>query len=90
MLDGWHNPQENNINNSSSSHPPQNPRSSAEPIKYITPNIQRKLPALAKVRQQRIPNAYDKTALKLEVSFDRFLHLIDCVDMKLFMTLFYF
>lgn len=28
---------------------------------------QRKLPALAKVKQARVPNAYDKTALKLEV-----------------------
>ena len=44
--------------------------SRAEPIKYTTPNIQRKLPklpAFAKVRQARIPNAYDKTALKLQV-----------------------
>ncbi|XP_073990443.1 crk proto-oncogene, adaptor protein [Rhodnius prolixus] len=30
-------------------------------------NVQRKLPALAKVKQARVPNAYDKTALKLEV-----------------------
>ncbi|XP_015115257.1 adapter molecule Crk [Diachasma alloeum] len=30
-------------------------------------NIQRKLPAFAKVKQARVPNAYDKTALKLEV-----------------------
>ncbi|XP_030033365.1 adapter molecule Crk isoform X2 [Manduca sexta] len=29
-------------------------------------NMQRTLPALARVRQTRIPNAYDKTALKLE------------------------
>lgn len=28
---------------------------------------QRKLPALARVKQARVPNAYDKTALKLEV-----------------------
>lgn len=31
------------------------------------PNIQRTLPAFAKVKQARVPNAYDKTALKLEV-----------------------
>ncbi|XP_012064488.1 PREDICTED: adapter molecule Crk [Atta cephalotes] len=30
-------------------------------------NIQRTLPAFAKVKQARVPNAYDKTALKLEV-----------------------
>lgn len=29
--------------------------------------FQRKLPALARVKQARVPNAYDKTALKLEV-----------------------
>ncbi|RVE48336.1 hypothetical protein evm_006996 [Chilo suppressalis] len=29
-------------------------------------NLQRILPALARVRQTRVPNAYDKTALKLE------------------------
>ncbi|KAG7297129.1 hypothetical protein JYU34_020081 [Plutella xylostella] len=31
-----------------------------------TTNMQRTLPALARVRQTRVPNAYDKTALKLE------------------------
>lgn len=30
-------------------------------------NINRILPAFAKVKQARVPNAYDKTALKLEV-----------------------
>lgn len=30
-------------------------------------NLNRKLPALARVKQARVPNAYDKTALKLEV-----------------------
>ena len=30
--------------------------------------FQRMLPALARVKQARVPNAYDKTALKLEVS----------------------
>ncbi|XP_050023708.1 adapter molecule Crk [Dermacentor andersoni] len=39
-----------------------------DPIKYNTPsNVQRKLPARARVKQARVPNAYDKTALKLEV-----------------------
>lgn len=28
---------------------------------------QRKLPAYARVKQARVPNAYDKTALKLEI-----------------------
>ncbi|XP_026318165.1 adapter molecule Crk [Hyposmocoma kahamanoa] len=32
----------------------------------IRNNMQRTLPALARVRQTRIPNAYDRTALKLE------------------------
>ncbi|XP_039297199.1 adapter molecule Crk isoform X1 [Nilaparvata lugens] len=31
------------------------------------PNMQRKLPAYARVKQCRVPNAYDETALKLEV-----------------------
>ncbi|KAF6216477.1 hypothetical protein GE061_000819 [Apolygus lucorum] len=39
--------------------------SQAEPARR--PNVQRKLPAMAKVKQARVPNAYDKTALKLEV-----------------------
>ncbi|XP_014259872.1 adapter molecule Crk [Cimex lectularius] len=39
--------------------------SHSEPVRR--PNVQRKLPALAKVKQARVPNAYDKTALKLEV-----------------------
>jgi len=30
-------------------------------------NIQRSLPAYARVKQSRVPNAYDKTALRLEV-----------------------
>lgn len=29
--------------------------------------LQRKLPAMARVKQVRVPNAYDKTALKLEI-----------------------
>lgn len=29
--------------------------------------LQRKLPALARVKQARVPNAYDRTALRLEV-----------------------
>ncbi|XP_076371611.1 adapter molecule Crk-like isoform X2 [Tachypleus tridentatus] len=40
---------------------------SSEHNRYNTPNKQRKLPALARVKQARVPNAYDKTALKLEV-----------------------
>lgn len=35
--------------------------------KKIASNLNRKLPAKAIVIQQRIPNAYDKKALKLEV-----------------------
>lgn len=47
---------------------PRPPAPPTEPIKYNTPtNIQRKLPAMARVKQARVPNAYDKTALKLEV-----------------------
>ena len=34
-------------------------------------NIQRSLPAYARVKQSRVPNAYDKTALRLEVSKER-------------------
>ncbi|CAG9796225.1 unnamed protein product [Diatraea saccharalis] len=34
--------------------------------KHAHTNLQRILPALARVRQTRVPNAYDKTALKLE------------------------
>lgn len=30
-------------------------------------NLNRKLPAIARVKQARVPNAYDKTALKMEV-----------------------
>ena len=61
--------QENITNISNTSHQNSNSNTKAEPTKYITPNIhiQRKLPALAVVNKQRIPNAYDKTALKLEV-----------------------
>ncbi|KAG7174529.1 Adapter molecule Crk-like [Homarus americanus] len=31
------------------------------------PSLQRKLPAYARVKQARVPNAYDKTALRLEI-----------------------
>jgi len=31
------------------------------------PSVQRSLPAYARVKQSRVPNAYDKTALRLEV-----------------------
>ncbi|KAI1289227.1 Adapter molecule Crk [Halotydeus destructor] len=52
--------------------PPSQPiaNNKSEPTKYTTPSIQRKiptLPALARVVQARVPNAYDKTALKLQV-----------------------
>ncbi|KFD51651.1 hypothetical protein M514_07530 [Trichuris suis] len=46
---------------------------SADPVKVKTgksksnPSIQRKLPAYARVKQARIPNAYDKSALRLQV-----------------------
>ena len=36
--------------------------------KYRAPNIQRQLPAKAKVIKARVPNAYDQTALKLQVT----------------------
>ena len=32
--------------------------------------FQRSLPAYARVKQSRVPNAYDKTALRLEVCKD--------------------
>lgn len=44
-------------------------QNSSEPNgKKSVPNLNRKLPAKAIVVQQRIPNAYDKKALKLEVN----------------------
>jgi hypothetical protein len=59
--------QENN-SHAPPSHAIQPPKTTSEKIKSeYAPNVQRKLPAMAKVKQQRIPNAYDKTALKLEV-----------------------
>ncbi|XP_033215742.1 adapter molecule Crk [Belonocnema kinseyi] len=45
---------------------PTHPEFSVAPANRRT-NIQRILPALAKVKQSRVPNAYDKTALQLEV-----------------------
>lgn len=36
-------------------------------ISFPYVSLQRKLPAYARVKQARVPNAYDKTALKLEV-----------------------
>lgn len=36
-------------------------------VKPKPANIQRSLPAYARVKQSRVPNAYDKTALRLEV-----------------------
>ncbi|CAH0731465.1 unnamed protein product, partial [Brenthis ino] len=43
---------------------PPSPPSNKQPQKGT--NMQRSLPALARVRQSRVPNAYDKTALKLQ------------------------
>ncbi|CAG2104196.1 unnamed protein product, partial [Medioppia subpectinata] len=60
---------ETNANNSCNTSQTNAISRTSEPTKYITPpniHIQRKLPARAVVNKQRIPNAYDKTALKLE------------------------
>lgn len=54
--------------NHPSNQPAPHPKAGVEPNKYRTPNIERKLPALAKVVQARVPSAYDKTALRLQVS----------------------
>ncbi|XP_045456651.1 adapter molecule Crk [Melitaea cinxia] len=43
---------------------PPSPPNNKQPQKGT--NMQRTLPALARVRQSRVPNAYDKTALKLQ------------------------
>ncbi|XP_073958948.1 crk proto-oncogene, adaptor protein [Choristoneura fumiferana] len=43
--------------------PPSPPASNKNPART---NMQRTLPALARVRQTRVPNAYDRTALRLE------------------------
>ncbi|CAH2244921.1 jg21766 [Pararge aegeria aegeria] len=43
---------------------PPSPPSNKQPQKGT--NMQRTLPAMARVRQSRVPNAYDKTALKLQ------------------------
>lgn len=43
---------------------PPSPPTNKQPQKGT--NMQRTLPALARVRQSRVPNAYDKTALKLQ------------------------
>ena len=50
--------------------PSQNSDAVTEPPKpqYNTPHIQRSLPALARVKQAKVPNAYDNTQLKLEAS----------------------
>lgn len=68
----------NNINNigsenrvsstSPTSPPPGNTGTTPQQDRTKRPaNIQRKLPAYARVKQARVPNAYDKTALRLEV-----------------------
>lgn len=46
---------------------PTTPSSAAADKTKRPANIQRKLPAYARVKQARVPNAYDKTALRLEV-----------------------
>jgi hypothetical protein len=38
-----------------------------DPSKWPFNFFQRKLPAYARVKQARVPNAYDRTALRLEV-----------------------
>jgi len=48
----------------STGHPVQNIETTNKPRHT---NIQRSLPAYARVKQSRVPNAYDKTALRLEV-----------------------
>jgi len=46
---------------------PTTPSSTPQQEKAKRTNIQRPLPAYARVKQARVPNAYDKTALRLEV-----------------------
>ena len=53
---------------SGSNGPEQEPVVFTPPSEGTTPQRPRVLPAYAKVVTPRIPNAYDKTALKLEVS----------------------
>lgn len=47
-------------------HPPQVHHSS-ENSNIFRSNLNRQLPALARVKQERVPNAYDETALKLNI-----------------------
>lgn len=54
-----------NVLNNSGNHTSSSPHQSDNTLKKS--NLNRKLPALARVKQPRHPNAYDKTALKLEV-----------------------
>lgn len=54
-----------NLLNNSGNHTTSSPHQSDNTLKKS--NLNRKLPALARVKQARVPNAYDKTALKLEV-----------------------
>jgi len=46
---------------------PTTPSATPQQDKAKRTNIQRPLPAYARVKQARVPNAYDKTALRLEV-----------------------
>jgi len=52
-------------NSSINDGPTQTPVDNASKPRHT--NIQRSLPAYARVKQSRVPNAYDKTALRLEV-----------------------
>lgn len=58
-------PQENAAEKDKIRDPPSPTGCHSEPVRRT--NVQRKLPAYAKVKQARVPNAYDQTALKLEV-----------------------
>lgn len=64
---------------SASHHPPV--------CQYNTPQIQRQLPALARVTQARVPNAYDRSALKLEVIFMHILFYFFPYHLKNFLHL---
>lgn len=65
---GWNGPASPQLGSPPVAPPAARTAPSGDPIKYNTPsNVQRKLPARARVKQARVPNAYDKTALKLEV-----------------------
>ncbi|KAL7726682.1 hypothetical protein ACLKA6_012763 [Drosophila palustris] len=56
-----------NISSGGSCDPPTVSSSSSQFSTLKRTDLNRKLPARARVKQSRVPNAYDKTALKLEV-----------------------